>query len=355
MYVALLIMVILFAVIGFSYRSLDLALFRIEMVILTLVCCFRYGQGADYHAYELHYYSNLDFREKLFSLINNIVIQRGLSYQMFLSVICVLSMALTWRGIYRLSPIRTISSLLLFPTFYMTYFFSGIREGLVLSIAIGIVLPFVLEHRTISAFIAICIATSIHQSGIIMFLMLPNIPWYKMRRIMIFLSSVCGMSLWFFLQYFSINIHELKFDPSYPALILRLTVFCMITLLFERSEKTEEINRLYSLYFLGFCIFLVFFCSALFSNRGTAYFKIIELILIPNMLGKMNTVSMADCRYSMRKMLFTGIVVICLVEGIKNFASYPRLLNYPDNITFYNYPYISIFNSEKEKMYYGWY
>ncbi len=364
MYLGLMFMVLSFALIGYAKRDMDNLLFRVEMIFMTLMVCFRYGQGSDYYSYEQIFrvqkqypgiYSYTD--EIVYGLLNRIAGDAGWSYQLFVAVIGLVCMLLTYRGIMRLSKIKTVSALLLLPTFYLSYYFSIMREGIVLSIVIGIIIPLIIEHKNFSAVILICIMPLIHQSSIIMLAMLPviltDIPWYRMRKTLVAISSTCGIGMWILLRLSHVSIHELHFDPSYPALAIRIVMFALITLLFDRCEKTPEIKKMYNLYLIGFCIFLVFFSAALFSNRGTAYFKIIEVIMIPDMLGNVKRVSAADCRNAMRRTLLAGLIIICMVEGIKNLASYPAQLDYSHEITFYNYPYISIFNKEQEKLYYG--
>ena len=347
----------IFAIVGFTDKNLDTLLFRIEMVIMTFLVCFRYGQGSDYHNYESIFNKQswtpgVSYDgEKLFAVINKIVVTSGWSYQFFVGIVGLLCMTLTYIGLQKLSPIKTVSTLLLLPAYYLTYYFSAIREGIALAVTLGVILPLILKKERLKAFIWIFIISLIHQSSIIMVVMLLDIPWHRIRRFLISVSAVCGIGLWVLLQFVTINIHELYFSPSYMAVVIRVIVFGIITAMFEKSEKTQKIYKMYDIYLIGFCVYLITFVSALFSQRGTAYFKIIEVILIPCMLGYVAPVSVADCRYAMRKLLFSGLIIISVVEGVKNLASYPRQLDYPEYISFQNYQYISIFNKEQEKLY----
>lgn len=363
MYLGLMFMVLSFALIGYAKRDMDNLLFHVEMILMTLMVCFRYGQGSDYHAYETVFFEQIHRvdivyyeHEWLFGYFNKFFSGMGWSFQLFVFLIGLCSMALTVRGIAKLSNIKTLSALLLLPTFYLSYYFSIMREGLVLAIVLGIIIPLILEQKNSIAIILILVMPLIHQSSIIMLAMLPviftDIPWYRMRKTMITFAFACGIGMWIFLKYSHINSHNLHFDPSYPALAIRIVMFVLITMLFDRSEKTWELKKMYNIYLIGFCIFLVFFAAALFSNRGTAYFKILEVIMIPQMLGTIKHISVADCRNAMRKTILSFLIFICMVEGMKNLASYPAQLDYSSEISFYNYPYISIFNKEQEKLYY---
>ena len=356
-YIFIFLLLIIFALMGSKDRKLDSTFFVVEIIMLTLLLCFRYGQGSDYHNYEgifegQKYISGLAYeKEKLFALFNMLIARLGWSYSAFVGLVGLICMLFTYRGIYKLSSIKTVSILLLFPTYYLTYYFSAIREGIALSMTIGVVLPLILEKKWKTALLSILFISFIHQSSIIMLIMLLNIPWHRYRKLILTGSAVFGIGLWGALQYVTINIHELTFSPSYTAVVIRLGVFILISVLFEKSEKSPETQKLYDIYLIGLCIYLCAFAAALFSQRGTAYFKIVEILLIPNMLGYIVPVSATDCRYAMRKTVFTGMIALCVIEGIKNLASYPQQMNYPEHISFYNYPYISIFDKEQEKLY----
>ena len=62
MYYFLLTILVLFAVLSRRAPSIDNLLFKLEMIIMTLVLCLRYGQGSDYFGYELNWldYNLLD-------------------------------------------------------------------------------------------------------------------------------------------------------------------------------------------------------------------------------------------------------------------------------------------------------
>ena len=357
LYIAVIMLVLIFAVIGYKYKELDNCLFVSEMILLTLMLIFRYGQGSDYWNYQgIYHAQEIDpglyrYREPLYAVINWIAVKLGWSYSFYIAAVGVFCMALSYRGISKLSKNKTFSVLLLLPAFYLTYYFSTLREGIVLAATLGIILPLILEKKKISALICILLASQIHKSSIIMLLMLPDIPWHRMRKSLVMVSAILGIGMWGVLQFASIDIHELVFSPSYPAVILRIVVFMAVTVLFEKKEYSQDIRKMYDIYLIGFCFYLVTFAAALFSQRGTAYFKIIEVILLPGMLGRIVPVSVADCRNAMRNTVFAGLVVLCLVEGVKNLASYPGQMGYPARVTYYNYPYISIFNKEKENLY----
>lgn len=356
-YIVLFFTILLFALLGLRSKKLDNYLFLIEMIILTFFLCFRYGQGSDYHNYENIFMeqvhsSGISYnKEEVFALLNYFFARMNCNYTTFVGAIGLICMAFTFRGILKLSSVKTVSVFLLFPTYYLTYYFSAIREGIALSIALGVIIPLVLEGKKKKAFIFIVFVSLIHQSSIVMLVMLLDYPWHKMRKFFLLFSSTSGMALWAILQFVGVNIHELVFSPSYTALIIRLVLFAIITILFEKSEYSNKVNKLYDIYFIGLCLYLCTFAAALFSQRGTAYFKISEIILVPNMMMRVLPVSVADCRNSMRKTLFAFMTMICILEGIKNLASYPNQMGYPAQVTFYNYPYISIFDKGQEKLY----
>ena len=55
MYILVGLIVIVFAALGYFDRKADKVFFCIEILIMTLMLCFRYGQGTDYFGYEVNY------------------------------------------------------------------------------------------------------------------------------------------------------------------------------------------------------------------------------------------------------------------------------------------------------------
>lgn len=348
-------------------------------ILLLVMLCFRYGQGTDYHAYELQYeYINRAGRLLVNTLYHGelgwyvlmFVSKRiGLSFSLFIGVLSLLMMLSTIKAINKYSPYKIFSLLLLYPTFYLTYFYSAVRQGLVLSLFLCFGLEWLLNKKYLRYCILMIILALFHSSAIVL-LVLPIALHFRDRRpgkwvLFAFLFMIVvgytgvlngignrmGRG-----SYFSVSI-------SVMAIVLRSILFCIIYSLFKATDtdidsKWELERTLYYIYVVGFLLYIMFAFSGVLSQRMTMPMKGIEVILIPMLVAKLYKCRSEGRLIGSRKFMFLRIgqssvllvvliVILALdVEMIKNINSYLVQGNYYDWVNVFNYPYVSVFNKE---------
>lgn len=340
--------------------------FYVFALILMGMLCLRYGQGTDYHEYEIQYLNinsesniwvNSLYHGELGWFVLVMIFKRlGFSFFEMIGVLSFVMMYSTIRAIKRYSPYRILSLILLYPTFYLTYYYSAIRQGLVLSIFLGFGIQWLIEKKYFKYFVLVALLSMIHTSAIVL-LIIPfaliikddKISKYIIVALLCmaiagytgFLNSIVSR-FGFYKGYFTVSI-------SYLAILLRIIFFYIVDKMYKATrddtndEKQVE-DVLYYIYAVGFVMYLMFAFSGTLSQRMTMPMKGVEIILIP-MLAFKSFQCQENCLFSIPLLML--IVILALdVEFIKNINSYIEQGNYYDWINVFNYPYVSVFNKE---------
>ena len=325
------------------------------MILLWVVLCLRYGQGSDYFSYEYLFlrYSDLNIA------LNNPYNEHGeigfrllcaifpWSYKWFIVIISTFEMWMLHLFIKRYSSNPILTLLLFYPTYYLTYYFSIIRQGIVIAAFIGFLLKWIEEKKWIRYYVISAILITIHTSAIALFI----IPFVKKIKIEDILTIDCICAVVGILLSTSYGIRFLNriprissyvdSDVSLMALLERVAMFCIILLLFYYRKKymhNEKIAWLLKTYGVGIAIYMIFLAFPLISSRFMALFKVLEVVIIPKLL---------DGRSKYRQLLATFLVAFSVFMTCKNLDSYLDQGAYKDNVTFYTYPYITIFEEEE--------
>ncbi len=356
-------------------------LFYAFAIILMVMLCFRYGQGTDYHAYEVQYsYVNiatsylinaLDHGELGWYILLFVFKKLGCSFSVFLGILSFVMMASTIRVINRYSPYRILSLLILYPTFYLTYYYSAIRQGVVLSVFLGFGIQWLIEKKYIRYVLMVIGLLMLHSSALVLFiipvalLIKDKKPTKYIIGALVFMAIV-GYSgiLYSFAARLGLHLSYFTVSISVLAMLLRMILFYIVYTMykatrneFDNDTRIEDV--LYYIYLVGFILYIMFAFSGTLSQRMTMPMKGIEIILIPMLAAKMYSYRREGIINGSKPFLYLKIggssvllamvlVVLALdVEMIKNINSYLVQGNYYDWVNVFNYPYVSVFNKEE--------
>lgn len=360
MYLIMTVVVVLFAAIGYLDRKADKKLFCIELFLLGAMLCLRYGQGTDYFGYEVNYsiipehidinflFHNDVHGEIGYQFVVEIFRNFGVSFCVFIAVWSLAIMLMTYYGIKGYSGVKTIAVLLLYPTYYLTFYY-GVRQGFALAFVLCFILPAYVKNKKAKYVLLVCLGATIHKSLLVLLVLIfVDKIVKKYEKEMIILAATVGGALAVVLKVTGLKTGYISLSPSYAAIVLRIILFIAITRLYRFSGKGDEINnKIYNFYLVGFCIYLALCPMAFISGRTTAYFKISEVILFSRLLGNMDGIMYArKFVVILKRHVCMLIIAICMVEGIKNINSYVLQGEYYSGIYFYNYPYVSVFNKK---------
>lgn len=351
--------------------------FKVLFLILTLMLCFRYGQGTDYYPYQLQY-ENIDISASL--LINSLyhgetgwymlmsVFKRlDCSFYLFFACVALVSMWGMYRAINRYSSHKCLSLLILYPTYYMTYLYSAVRQGLVVSLFLAYGLDMLKQKKFVSYYILVFILSLFHTSALIL-IFLPLLIklkgktpffWFAVAFCMMIIFGFTGI-LNSIAMRFGV-VRYLKFTVSIPAIAVRLLLgYCVIRMQqvinqYEQDEDEDEAN-LYYIYIAGLIIYITFSFTGTFSQRLTMPMKAVELLLIPMQVSLLSRIQNAGHKLPLLRFGFIRrsipaipvlVIAVLNFELIKNIDSYIVQGNYFDWVNPLNYPYISIFDGDR--------
>lgn len=347
-------------------------IFRFLFLAMTLMLCLRYGQGTDYYPYQLQYeYINISTSMFVNSLYHGeigwyilmMIIKRlGCSFYLFIGIISMIMMLGMYKAITKYSPLKNMSLLLMYPTYYMTYMYSAIRQGIVVSFFLSFGLDLLNKKRYLPYFGLVIVLTLFHRSAIILAL-LPFIMkmsgkkpgfWVVLAFGLMIVFGYTGILNWIGIRFGAANYFRVS--VSLPAIAVRLLLgFCVIRMqqVIDQYERDDHEVLLYYIYMAGLVIYVMLSFTSTLSQRATMPMKAVELLLIPKQISLLTKISKSGESVPLIRIRFPRsvqfvipllIIAIMNYELIKNINSYIVQGNYYDWVNVFTYPYISIFN-----------
>ena len=357
----------------------DRTLFRITFNFLYLICfmsmffcvAFRYGEGEDYYHYQniFSYVKAYDFKNFMMYMkneryeigwcfINHLFYVMGLQFKHLCIVLAIIDAILIERFIKFLG-VESKGVVVLFylmPTYYFTFLQSGMRQGLIMCIFSGIMVPFLLKKKYISYYIWNFIAVSFHTLALI-YAVFPLIVFLSKRiknkistarlEMLCILSAALGAFLFYTGIWYDVYAAlptkisgHFYVEFSLGAVLLRLSVFFLMRI-FRKKTDVEYLTDLYRLYLWGNIFFFVFSGLTLMANRLYISFGItIEIILLVLYL-KSNSNS------NNKRILLLALMGILMAVYIKNVDARMTNLGFK-YYKWYNYPVETIFKHEEK-------
>lgn len=330
-------------------------LFWISVAILTYMQAFRYGQGSDYWGYRtiyasapyrrgfpLYWYTCSLHGEVGFKFLINLFTNFGISATVFYGIFGTVIMGMIIWAIKKISPYENLSLLLFYPTFYLSYVLSGVRQAMVTAIFLAFALRLLQEEKYVKYVIITLICASIHVMALFFLVLIP-IKWIRDKWILYCIPVVWvgGILIAF------TPIHEwlgmlpglgrlANVEISLGGLAERTLMFGIISFLYWYGErKSDKITFLYKVYGVGYLVAIAGMVTAYGSQRITMPLKAVEIILIPILLAEYGSIFY-------KKATWVGVAGISLIMSLKNLQLYRVEYNA------FNYPYISIWNERDE-------
>ncbi|WP_411169883.1 EpsG family protein [Clostridium sp. MB05] len=332
--------------------------YKIMFLLLTLLLVFRYGQGTDYFNYNI-IFNNLGGYQNIFNAGDpgfNVLIlltrSIGISYIQFNAIIAIISMLLVYRFFHKFCENKLLALTVFYPVYYMVFWYSAIRQGLAMSIFVGVLLPLLHKKKYISYVIGTIITASFHLSAmfLLVLLVVKFIPLYNKKVFTgifttIILYQILGVQnllIKILPSHFQSRIYVYLSDSiSYSGLLNRLFIFFIVIYLFYSSSEEKKENNLFllNIYIFGLFLYLILMTSPAIASRLNFYIKIVDCVLIANLAPMY-----IKTKIEIGKMaIISGIMIILL---IKNINSLLYQGNYYSYVNVINYPYVTIFNKD---------
>lgn len=337
--------------------------------ILLCMATLRYGQGSDYFNYIYLFNHSADafeaaLRTEDFSHVTREVGFSAVSYvwlkifrwspETLTAVFSAVSFIYIWLFVKRYSATPVISLFFFYCTFYLIYPFSAIRQGVCLSIFIYYLIPLLHDKKYIKYYLLSLLLFTIHFSSIILFVipMVNLVKQYKPHQVFFVSIILMGAGLvvyQFLFSFFStldmigsrVEHYTVKNSLDILSLLLRIGIFIPIMLTYKLYERGSIRDLFLKIYILGFFLYLLFMASSLISSRINVFMRYVEVILLVDFM-------VYFFKKKCNKIVGYGyIFAIMTVLYVKNINSFLDQGPYYDQVNFYNYPYVSVFNKKK--------
>lgn len=341
-------------------------MYYIMFAILTAMLCFRYGQGTDYFGYFylfehnpetlniIELLQNKEHTEVGWKFISALFKVLGLDYYVFVGVLGAVTMFFFNSFVQKFCPYKIMALLIAYPTLYLTYFSSGIRQGLVMSVFLGLLLDWYLKGKYVRFTIGALISAAFHSSGLVLLVLL----LFGVRRFvqknelgLIIVFAIAGILLAVFgfkITLFGRTFTNIGAGVSYIGFAERLLTFFLIKVCYDKYKKNitaedEKLELLYYIYVLGTLGYCLTFSSPVIASRLFYMFKLIEIVLCTVM------------SYNSKKLfpeaswLFVYIVALSGVMLVKNIDNYISQGDYYDSVSVWNYPYHNVFTKQMSR------
>lgn len=376
MYICVLALVLTLT--GFSYLKKEYAasIYVVTLCLLTLFLALRFGQGSDYWGYRNLFErmpAVFDFNADVYNtdkfhgeigwkLMMNLFKYLGMNFETVIVLLAFAEMSLiAWALERYCGEHKMLGLLILFPTVYLTYFFSTLRQGFVIPINLSVLLPLLQKKRYIPYAAVTLLLCLIHRSSLL--LLLPLLLIKMSRRTFHGLLAASGLGgvllcvtpAWDHIHQFVCYIYpalgdEMVVEINFLALGERFATGGLIFLLFfslcRDGAVSDEAEILYKTYMLANMFYFILMGSQTLAGRFSMIFKCVEVILLPMLLGMymerrpMRAGRTGICVYAYCLMLTSALTLyhlgFCSEEG-----------NYYEYHNAFEYPYISIFQKDR--------
>ncbi len=331
-------------------------------IVLSVFLMCRYGQGSDYTGYQTLYEQIIQMRN--LGLLSGIHTEIGwkvlclttyafsLQFFQFVMMISIIELFFLYRFIKLYCPYKIFALFLIFPTLYLTYLFSALRQGLVICIFLGGLLPLLLHKKYVCYWLGCFLCITIHMAALVFFFfpLIDRIKRLSLLHLFIILSIVIGLTIsvtdigqglsslfQHHMEYYYNNTRNEMFIPLCERIISYLVVFFLFIRYRRCNPKATNLdllNKLMKLYLVGMIMYGLWLWIPLIASRLSCPLKALEIALVCQMMSS----------GSLRKIIYLYFIPLVFVMYFKNMNSYIQQGRYRRSVTVVNFPYVSIFN-----------
>lgn len=367
MFLIVFIVILLLACIEIYNKKINVKMFYLIYLVLTLMSILRKGQGSDYYNYqeiyrEVSVYTEqsvlpiLLMKDPGFLLLNYVAQQCGVSYEWFSALCSFLIMLLLYPFFNKVCHKSMIPLFFYYANFYLIYSYSALRQGLALGILLGCVYPLLKERKFIKCAAIIFLTSLIHQSFLVCLLFILVYRIHVDKKIMFILLTPFILNL-----LFSINVMGLIPMPglfsrmdsyvqegnssSMMAILVRLIVLIPLFLVPNRVyEQDENIRGVRNILACGFMVYSLFSFNDLISSRLAVYFRLFEGLFLSVLLYRASLKKIP-------KQLFIYFTCISMILFVKDINAFIEQGEY-ENCNVVTYPFLTVFDDDDTIMYY---
>ena len=354
--------------------------FPVVFSLLTLMLALRCGQGTDYFSY-CQIYTNPEAAGQTYEagyvLLNDLARSLGIPFTVFVFIYSLIVMGLLCLLIYQACSNKFMGLFVMYAIYYLQFFESSFRQVLAMMLVLLGYWLAASRNKALFAFIGTALAFTLHTSAIVSILFLIPYVYEKCKKLKAWIGKhpvavtlsigLACMGLIVFScspLFYSLTdllpnaiAARIKFyieNSSYSimSLLSRIIFLGLIAVLYagSRSKVSRAERILFNTYLLGFVIYCALFRFDLIASRMNAYYKITEIVLIPNLISHFSAEELRlPIPLKLSRLVRTGIVtgtaLLLSFMYVKTTGDVMEQSLYYDRG--YIYPYYNVFNVEK--------
>ena len=337
--------------------------FIVIVLALTTMLSLRFGQGTDYFSYRAIYYSisseNIAFSnyrglhgEVGYLFLCNVFRCFNIPFEGFIFIISIFEMCLLFRFAKEFEICIPDFFIIAYPTLYMTYFMSVIRQGLIIAIFMGAILPAWKKKKIAEVIFLIGACTLIHGTAA-MFLTLFLVDKICIKHVRYICVLMWGVGLLLtipsvkrvFISFGidSLNYYMISGTNIRPiAIVERLTGICFATYMFsivnKKGDSTDEYYQLYKCYLITMSSYGLFLGYESIATRLSGIMRFVEIYLF--------IMGIKKSKNSNKKIFILVLTAFETMMLLKNINAYIEQGKYVEKVSISNYPYVSVFNKD---------
>lgn len=367
----LLLALLLFGVAVEAYlKRTPKQLYFFTMFVMGLMFILRYGQGTDYLAYKWIFSvipENASFSQ-LTQLDVHVELgwktlfwgakKIGVSYEALVVFFSVVEWLFFSRFIHLYCPRKMLALLMAYHTMHLTYMYSALRQGFVLCLFIGVLLPLFIEKKYVKFSVGCVLCAFMHSVALVaLLLFVLRIDGFASQKKMVLMVAACfavGLVI-------STGVFNVLLKAVLPNKILyyfrnssvsfatveRIVMYAvMMTLytLYSRNCVSKGVGedkilvlfmRIYTLSVMLYCLLM---WMPIVASREGYMFKVVEISLLSMFAVKQT---------KFKKLVPLFVMALSLVIYVKNVDSYINQGRYYDSVNVINYPYVSLLDKER--------
>lgn len=336
--------------------------------------CLRFGQGVDYVTYHAIYETIptvLDlskgyvfgfYPEAGWRILTVLFKSVHAPFWVFTAALGLADMLLLHRFLKKYVPMKTWGLFLSYPVLFITYMVSGLRQGFVICLFLGVLVPFYLEKKWVPYVLGVLVVSSFHKVGYA-WLVLPAAYYLPMKWMLVLtgLSVTGGLVLQIgavenllvsLIPVYHLKQFLLEGEVSIFAAGERLLSFAVLLFLYEWSGKAkgqaeERTELLMKAYICGVCFYMLLFGSSYYASRYAVIFKVLEPALVAAFVKEREQIAKLGAAF------FFGLA---LLMGCKNLNAMIQNTGYDQmsGLKIWNYPYVSVFEPDRIQQYFDY-
>lgn len=347
-------------------KKAEKLLYYFCLLILWLFLILRYGQGSDYFGYKYIFYGLNNIQEAITNPFDRhseigfrlLCALFGKRYELFVAAIGSFNMIMIHRCIKRYSDDWLLSLIIFFPTYYLTYLFSALRQSIVFSVFVGAMLECIEKNRIKKYYLICALLCTIHSVSIL-YALIPLILKIKIKgggSILYlpifalgfgFVLGIVGHSFFAMIPLLGPKLAPyINSSVSWMGLVERLVSYYVAALLYlsiAAKKRSPRLQLWMVIYSIGAIFYFAFFPMPTIAARSCMLFKGVEMLLFVKLIKE---------KAQLKQFAALYFVSLSVFMTFKNINSYIDQGKYNESVTVFNYPYFTIFHEHEDLLLY---